>query len=135
MITPITKSLSEPISDSVETDKIIYAEVTPSGAMGSSGGIVVFIRHGNGNEMLCYETSIYQDEDTYLMAEENLLKHSDREDKNSNKENLYFDFYYGGMGNNVFINNKVKLSIQDSYFCLPHRPLGISDLFIGSRCS
>ncbi len=77
MITPITKSLSEPISDSIETDTIIYAEVTSTGAMGNSGGIVVFIRHGNGNEMLCYETSIYQDEETYLMAEESLFKHSE----------------------------------------------------------
>ena len=135
MITPITRSLSKPISDIIETDKIVYTKVTPPGAMGNSGGIVVFIRQGNGNEMLCYETSIYQDEETYLMTEENLFKHSDREDKNSNKENLYFDFYYGGMGNNVFINNKVKLSIQDNYFCLPHRPLGISDLFDSSSCS
>ena len=62
MITPITKKLSKSILDNIEIDKIIYAEVTPPGAMGNSGGI------------------------------------------------------YGGMGNNVFINKKINLSIQDNYF-------------------
>lgn len=116
MISPITKSLSKSILDIIETDKIIYAEVTPPGAMGNSGGIIIYIRQGNSNEMFSYETSIYQNEETYLMAGEKLFKHLDREDKNSNKEHLYFDFYYGGMGNNVFINKKINLSIQDNYF-------------------
>ena len=101
MITPITKKLSKSILDSIETDKIIYAEVTPPGAMGNSGGIIIYMRQGNNKEMLCYETSIYDDEETYLWAEEILFKHLDRENKNIGKEHLYFDFYYGGMGNNV----------------------------------
>lgn len=116
MITPITKKLSKSILDSIETDKIIYAEVTPPGAMGNSGGIIIYMRQGNNKEMLCYETSIYDDEETYLWAEEILFKHLDRENKNSGKEHLYFDFYYGGMGNNVFINKKVTLTIQENFF-------------------
>ena len=116
MMKPITKKLSKSILDSIETDRIIYAEVTPPGAMGNSGGIIVYIRQGNDKEMLCYETSIYNDEETYLLAKEILFKHLDRENKNSGKEHLYFDFYYGGMGNNVFINKKVNLTIQESFF-------------------
>ncbi|WP_218138672.1 A1S_2505 family phage non-structural protein [Bizionia paragorgiae] len=116
MMTPITKKISKSILESIETDKIIYAEVTPPGAMGNSGGIIIYIKQNNSNEMLCYETSIYDDEQTYLLVEEKLFKHIDREDENSNKEQLYFDFYYGGMGNNVFINKKINLSIQDNYF-------------------
>ncbi|SEA60635.1 hypothetical protein SAMN04487990_12029 [Bizionia paragorgiae] len=115
-MTPITKKISKSILESIETDKIIYAEVTPPGAMGNSGGIIIYIKQNNSNEMLCYETSIYDDEQTYLLVEEKLFKHIDREDENSNKEQLYFDFYYGGMGNNVFINKKINLSIQDNYF-------------------
>ncbi len=116
MMTPITKKISKSILESIETDKIIYAEVTPPGAMGNSGGIIIYIKQNNSNEMLCYETSIYDDEQTYLLVEEKLFKHIDKEDENSNKEQLYFDFYYGGMGNNVFINKKINLSIQDNYF-------------------
>lgn len=116
MITPITKKLSKSILESIEVDKIIYAEVTPPGAMGNSGGIIFYIRQDNNKEMLCYETSIYDDEETYLLAEEKLFKHLDRQNTNSAKDNLYFDFYYGGMGNNVFINKKVKLSIKDNFF-------------------
>lgn len=116
MITPITKKLSKSNLENIETDKIIYAEVTPPGAMGNSGGIIIYIRQDNKNEMLCYETSIYDDEETYLLAEEILFKHLDRENNNNNKEQLCFDYYYGGMGNNVLINKKIKLSIQDNYF-------------------
>lgn len=116
MIKPITKRLSKSIIDNIETDKIIYAEVTPPGAMGNSGGIIIYIKQGNNNEMICYETSIYDDEEAYLLAEEKLFKHLDRENKNIDKECLYFDFYYGGMGNSVFINKKVNLTIQDNFF-------------------
>jgi len=116
MITPITKKLSKSILDSIEIDKIIYAEVTPPGAMGNSGGIIIYMRQGNNKEMLCYETSIYDDEETYLWAEEIFFKHLDRENKNIGKEHLYFDFYYGGMGNNVFINKKETLTIQEHFF-------------------
>lgn len=116
MITPITRKLSKSILDNIEIDKIIYAEVTPPGAMGNSGGIIIFIRQDNNTEMLCFETSIYFDEETYLLAEEVLFKHLDRENNVGGKEKLYFDFYYGGMGNNVFINKKINLSVQDNYF-------------------
>jgi hypothetical protein len=116
MITPITKKLSKSILDSIEIDKIIYAEVTPPGAMGNSGGIMIYIRPENNKETVCFETSIYDEEETYLLAEKALSKHLDRENNISGKEQLYFDFYYGGMGNNVFINKKIKLSIQDNYF-------------------
>src|SRR5690606_8659392 len=90
--------------------------VTPPGAMGNSGGIIIYIRQDNNKEMLCYETNVYDDEETYILAEEKLFKHLDRENTNSKKDNLYFDFYYGGMGNNVFINKKVTLSIKDNFF-------------------
>jgi hypothetical protein len=116
MITPITKKLSKSILDNIEIDRIIYAEVTPPGAMGNSGGIIIYIREDNNTEMVCFETSIYDDEETYLLAEEVLFKHLDRENNVSGKKKLCFDFYYGGMGNNVFINKKINLSIQDDYF-------------------
>lgn len=116
MIAPITKKLSKSILDNIEIDKIIYAEVTPLGAMGNSGSIIIYIRQDNNTDMICFETSIYDDEETYLLAEEVLFKHLDRGNNVSGKEELYFDFYYGGMGNNIFINKKINLLVQDNYF-------------------
>lgn len=115
MIKPITNTLSKSIIDNIEIDKIIYAKVTPPGAMGNSGGIIIYIRQGNNGEFVRYETNIYDDEEAYLLAEEKLLE-LDGENKNRSKENLYFDRYYGGMGNHVFINKKVELTIQDNFF-------------------
>ena len=116
MISPITKTLSKSILNSIKIDKVIYAEVTPPGAMGNSGGIIIYILQSETNGLICYETSIYDDEETYLMAEEVLYKHSDRDNKQNGNENLFFDHYYGGMGNNVLINKEVILAIQDNYF-------------------
>lgn len=116
MITPIKKKLSKSILDNIEIDKIIYAEVTPPGAMGNSGGIIIYTRQDNNTEMICFETSIYDDEETYLLAEEVLFYHLGRGNNVGGKGKLYFDFYDGGMGNYVFINKKIKLSVQDNYF-------------------
>ena len=54
MINPITKKLSKSTLERIEIDKIIYAEVTPPGAMGNAGGIIIYLRQDNDNEMLCY---------------------------------------------------------------------------------
>ena len=116
MISPINKTLSKSILDNIEIDKIIYAEVTPPGAMGNSGGIIFYIPQSETNELICYETSIYDDEETYLIAEEILFKHSDRGNTKNEEENLFFTLYYGGMGNNVLINKEVNLTIQNDFF-------------------
>jgi len=51
-----------------------------------------------------------------LLAEKILLKYVDMTYTNNEKEESYFDFYYGGMGNNVLINKKVNTDIQDNFF-------------------
>ena len=116
MISPITKTLSKSVLENIEIDKIIYAEVTPPGAIGNAGGIILYIPQIGTNELIRYETNIYNDEATYLLAEEKLFRHLDRDNSNNEKLDLFFDFYYGGMGNNVFINKKVTLTIQDNFF-------------------
>jgi hypothetical protein len=83
MIKPVTKMLSKSILDSIEIDKIIYAEVTPPRAMGNTGGIMIYIRQSNNTEMLCFETSIYNDKETYHYTEEILYKHFNRENKSN----------------------------------------------------
>jgi hypothetical protein len=51
-----------------------------------------------------------------FLTEELLFRHLDRDNTNIEKENLFFVFYNGGMGNNVFIHKKVNLTIQDDFF-------------------
>jgi hypothetical protein len=118
MTNPVSKKLSKSMLDSIEVDKIIYAEVTPPGAMGNSGGIIIYTTQNDSqtNELICYRTNIFEDEETYLLAEKILLKYVDMTFKTNEKEESYFDFYYGGMGNNVLINKKVNLDIQDNFF-------------------
>lgn len=116
MINPISKALSKSILNSIEIEKIIYAEVTPPGAMGNAGGIMIYIPQSGTSKLVCYETNIYHDEETYSLAEELLFRHLDRSNTNNENENLFFNYYYGGVGNNVFINKKVKLTIQDDFF-------------------
>lgn len=116
MVKPTTKSLSKSILKDINPKEIIYAEVTPLGASGNEGGIIIYIPQKETEQLICYETNISDDKETYFSAEELLFKHLDRQNATNEIKNLYFDFYYGGMGNNVFINKKVKLEIQEDYF-------------------
>lgn len=117
MANPVSKKLSKSMLDRIEADKIIYAEVTPPGAMGYSGGIIIHTTQNGSqtNELICCRTSIFEDEETYLLAEKILLKYVDMTYKTNEKEESYFDFYYGGMGKNVLINKKVNIDIQDNF--------------------
>lgn len=116
MITSNIKLLSKSILEEINPNEIIYAEVTPPGAMGNEGGIIMYIPRCETEQLVCYETNIYDDEETYLSAKNFLFKHLDRQNENTENEDLYFNFYYGGMGNNVFIHKKAKLEVQKDYF-------------------
>ena len=91
MIESIKKPLSEAIIESIELQKIIYAEVTPPGAMGNAGGIIIYILQNEANGIICYETNIYDDEGTYLVAEKLLLQYHDIDNSSQENENLYFN--------------------------------------------
>jgi hypothetical protein len=116
MIEAIKKPLSEAVIERIELQKIIYAEVTPPGAMGNAGGIIIYILQSETNEIICYETNIHDDEGTYLAAEKLLLQYHDIKNINQENENLYFNYYYAGVGNHVFINKKANLSILNNHF-------------------
>jgi hypothetical protein len=96
--------LTKDILETISPGEIIYAEVADGGAMGNSGGIMIFVI--NKMQLICYETSVFTDEEVYLIADDFL----------SNNEKTFFNFYYGGMGNNVFINKNVELKIKQEYF-------------------
>lgn len=96
--------LTKDILETLSPREIIYAEIAGGGAMGNSGGIMIYVI--KKEQLICYETSVFNDEEVYLIAD-NFL---------SNIEKTFFTFYYGGMGNNVFINKNIKLKIKQEYF-------------------
>lgn len=116
MKSAIQKSLSISILKSIAIDEIIYAEITPEGAMGNSGGIIIYIPKKDTNELICYQTNIYEDEDAYTFAENLFSKNMDIFNTDLDDKSLYFNCYNGGMGNIVFINKKVNLVIQNDCF-------------------
>ena len=99
-----TIKLTKEILENISPKEIIYAEVAGGGAMGNSGGIMIYVI--NKVQLICYETSVFTDEEVYLIADDFL----------SNNEKTFFNFYYGGMGNNVFVNKNVELKIKQDYF-------------------
>jgi hypothetical protein len=116
LISPINITLTQSILDQVEIDKIIYAEITHLGAMGNVGGILFYIIHNKTEEFVCYNTSIYNDEEMYLKTEQLLLKHLDTENTNKENQNFFFNLYQGGMGNLVLINKDANLIVEDNFF-------------------
>jgi len=59
--------------------------------MGSAGGIIIYIL--DGKELICYETSVYEDATTYNMVYEFITE----------KKGI-FKYHYGGFGNHVYIS-------------------------------
>lgn len=100
----ITIKLTKEILETISPNEIIYAEVAGGGAMGNSGGIMIYLV--NKTQLICYETNVFTDEEVYLIADDFL----------SNNEKAFFNFYYGGMGNNVFVNKNIELKIKQDYF-------------------
>jgi hypothetical protein len=46
-----------------------------------------------------------------------LLKHQDQiKDNDIEVQEVLFDYFYGGMGNTVFVNKNILLEIRDGYF-------------------
>ncbi|MDB4769186.1 hypothetical protein OAG16_03810 [Saprospiraceae bacterium] len=96
--------LTKEILETISPREIIYAEVAGGGAMGNSGGIMIYVV--NKEQLICYETSVFNDEEVYLIADDFVSKN----------ERTYFNYYYGGMGNNVFVNKDAELNTKQEYF-------------------
>lgn len=111
MIKPTRKKLSVIVLNNIDLDEIIYAEITQPGGMGNAGGIILYAHQGGTEQLICYETNIYDREETYVVGEKLLYK-----EINSLDGSEYFDLYTGGMGNQIVVNKKANLEITDHYF-------------------
>jgi hypothetical protein len=107
----LTKSLIE----NIKPKEIIYAEMASGGGMGNTGGIMLYLI--KDDTLICYETNIFEDEEIYNQAAELLLKHQDTfENADVELQDILFDHFYGGMGNNVFVKKNINLEINEGYF-------------------
>jgi hypothetical protein len=103
--------------DELKIEDIVYAEYAEPGAMGNAGGVMIYsITEDSFN---CYETNIFTDKTMYNQVV-GILKENQITSRYNNEinENGIFNFYGGGMGNNVLINKDISLEIKDGYFVL-----------------
>lgn len=91
--------------DSIDFDKVIYFEVSPMGAMGNEGGILIYVL-SDKDTLITYETNEFLDKESYDSTLERI----------SQKSNLFIR-YHGGMGNHVHIKKGAQLEIDEKYNC------------------
>src|SRR3989338_5811718 len=91
--------------DSVDFDRVIYCEISSTGAMGNEGGILIYLLDDKDN-LITYETNVSMDKESYDAT-------SERIDQNAN----FFINYSGGFGNYVYIKKGAQLEIDQKYNC------------------
>lgn len=94
----------------IKAKDIIYAEVASGGTMGNAGGLILYIF--KKGRLRGYDTNMYH-KIVYKKAAKLLYPNI----KNYKKDYI-FDYYYGGVGNDVFINKDISLKIGDECFIL-----------------
>ena len=91
--------------DSIDFNKIIYCEITPMGAMGNEGGILIYVLTEK-DTLITYEINLEIDEQTFNIVSERISQNAD-----------LFINYYGGMGNHVYVKKNTKLEIDEKHNC------------------
>lgn len=86
--------------DSIEFDRVIYCEITPKGAMGNEGGILIYVLKDE-DTLITYETNIEVDVRAFNAMSERINQNA----------NLFIN-YYGGMGNYVYAKKNAQLEID-----------------------
>jgi len=114
-IEPNIVELSEEMLDVISACDIIYAEYAEGGAMGYAGQIMFYIIEDE--KLVCYKANLFQNENLYRQAKELLRKHQNCSTGLSQKSNeAFFNYYYGGVGNHVFIKKTISLKEVDEHF-------------------
>lgn len=91
--------------DLIDFDKVIYFEVSPTGAMGNEGGILIYVLSDKDTLITC-ETNEFLDKESYDATLERVSQKAD-----------LFTRYYGGYGNYVHIKKGAQLEIDEKYNC------------------
>ncbi len=102
------------ILDIVFVYDIIYAEVTEEGAGGCPGEAMFYVIQSG--KLVCYVTRIFENKGLYIKIKD--LLYSKCDINNEHVGEVLFNYDYGGLGNNVFINKNTRLNIIEKHFTL-----------------
>lgn len=91
--------------NSIDFDKVIYCEITPNGAMGNEGGILMYMLKDE-DTLVTYEANFEINVQVFNAVSERI----------SQNANLFIN-YNGGMGNYVYVKKNTKLEIDEKYNC------------------
>lgn len=91
--------------NSINFDRVIYCEISPMGAMGNEGGILIYVL-GDKDDLTTYETNESLDKESYENTSEYINRNTD-----------LFINYSGGMGNYVYVKKGIQLEIDEKYNC------------------
>lgn len=117
MVTVYRGTLAEPIVfpesviitlenlSSIDFDKVIYCEISPIGAMGNEGGILIYVL-SDTDTLVTYETNASKDKASFDATSELIHQNEKR-----------FTHHNGGFGNGVYIKRGVQLEIDEKYQC------------------
>lgn len=91
--------------DAIDFDRVLYCEITPKGAMGNEGGILLYLLQDE-DTLSTYETNSEVDMQTFEAVSKRIHQHAE-----------LFTNYYGGMGNSVYVGKNAQLEIDEKYNC------------------
>jgi len=91
--------------DCIDFNNVIYCEISPIGAMGNEGGILIYALDDKDN-LITYETNESIDKESYDATSERI----------NQKTNLFIN-YSGGFGNYVYVKKDTQLEIDEKYNC------------------
>jgi len=112
---PEATNLSKEIIEQLSANDIVYAELAEGGAMGNTGGIIIYAL--KDKKLIRYKTSLFDEENYYAKAQSLLLKYQDKfVDEKLKVDKVLFNYHYGGMGNHVFVNKKITLKKGKDFF-------------------
>ncbi|GAA4801795.1 hypothetical protein [Litoribaculum gwangyangense] len=96
------KELTEEILNKFIMDNIIYVEYAEGGAMGNTGGLIIYIIEND--DSVHYETNVYNNAELYKKARLKIERQSNGLFNRNHKYPIIFDYHYGGFGNHTFLN-------------------------------
>lgn len=105
IVFPTSKIVTPKNLDSIDFDKVIYCEISPLGAMGNEGGILIYTLKDE-DSLITYETNVSVDKLSYNALSQII----------QTKANLFVG-YPGGMGNYVYIKKNAEFEIDKKYKC------------------
>lgn len=104
------ESLSKFISDK----SIVYLEIAELGAMGNSGGVLLYVFENL--EFKKFESNANIDIELFQTMYSTFFNQNSLEEKNTKEFRSSLNYCYGGFGNHVFLSNEIVFKKESNHF-------------------